>query len=203
MWGIIGAIAKQGISYLGAKKSADAQNEANAAQDKQNLNLTQQMIGTLAYRVDQKKADITRNKITAAVAINKAVRVREGESAVSAAQMGAEGRRVEHNLAYDAQREGANKITEGELTEEIELRNATNEYTDRATNMVDAFNNSRPLPTSTPDPLTAVLGVGASALNAYTKAPPETRAKIRNTLADLFRPKTSAIPAGAFKPWKI
>lgn len=197
MWGIIAAIAKQGINYLGAKKSADAQNDFNEAQHQSNINTTQHMIGNLAYRVDQKKADITRDRINTAIAINKVVRVAEGESAVTAAQMGAEGRRVEHKMATEHQREGADKITEANVTEQIELRNASNEYTDMANQMVDNLNNARPIQVDTPDPLTSIIGGVGGVLDAYTTATPEARAKVRTSIKNVFKPKVPTFTNGS------
>lgn len=188
---IISSVAGVGWGAIGDRAAINKQNATNLAQWEENVELTQHMIGTLAYRTSQEQADIKRDKINAIIATKKAVRQKEGDQAVVAAQMGAEGRRPERLLKYGVSREGADAVTDAELTEEIELRNSTTRYNDTAQQMLDSLNAARPSYQSKPSMLSYALTLGGTGASAYAESSPSERAQFGSSMRGLFTQNTT------------
>lgn len=201
MWGIALGVASSVLGGLQAQEDVKAQNTAKRLQWEFNKELTQEALSTLSYRTQVAESEVVRDRIARNIAINQAAKKAEGEAAVSAAQIGAAGRRVELSIERDTKRKAADAVSESNVNAQIAFNNVTNYFTDTATRMIDNLNSARPTYGEPPSTGEILLNAGMGALGQYASMSTDQRAGVKDTFSNLmnsiepkqeFRPKDSA-----------
>lgn len=204
MWGIAFSVASSLIAGKARKEQIKAQNKAMQHQWSINKGLTQESLSTLDYRTQLAESEVIRDRVARNIATKQAAKKAQGEAVVSAAQIGAAGRRVELGLERDVARVKADAISESNINTQVALNNITNYFNDTATRMVDNLNQARPSYGEAPSTGEILLNAGMTAMGAYAQMDTGQRQDIKDSFSNLTsvfdkQPKATgygATPAG-------
>jgi len=189
MFTLIAGLASSILGGLSKRKQAKAQNKALQAQFELNKSITQEGLGTLSYRTSVAESEVVRDRVNRNIATKKAIRKSTGTAKVSAAQIGAAGKRVDLGLT-EATKEGANIISDNNINAQIELQNLTNQLNDTAASMVQNLNNARPTMQEVPSTAGLLVNAGISLVNAYGGMSDLSKAELKADVNGLFKKTT-------------
>lgn len=185
MWGIAFSVASSLLAGKARKDQIKTENKAAQKQWGINKGLTQESLSTLDYRTQLAESEAIRDRVARNIAIKQAAKKAKGEAVVSAAQIGAAGRRVELGLERDVGRVKAEAISESNINTQIALNNITNYFNDTAKRMVDNLNQARPSYGEVPSTGEILLNAGMTAVGAYAQMDTGQRQDIKDSFSNL------------------
>lgn len=190
MFEIFSSFASSIFGGLQKKKQTEAYNEALRLQFETNVAITEESLSVLDYRTSVAETEAIRDRVRQNIATKKAVKEATGEAVVKAAQIGAAGRRVELGFK-EAEKQGANLISDANVNAQIALTNITNQFNDTAKRMIDNLNMARPTYQDVPSTTEILLGAGMNAFSTYAQMDDTGRAGINESFSNLFKSKSN------------
>lgn len=159
-----------GSSILGSikeKKAIEAQNQAVANQFALNLSITRASLDVLGMRASGLSQEVTRDKVNAQMAAEKAGIKSIGQRRSKAATMGTTGKRTELLIEQEVMREVGDAVTDAATNAQIQQWNLQDSVNDQTTAAINNLNNSIGSVTSGTSGLQQAVDLGTSLYGAY------------------------------------
>jgi len=171
MWTQMGlAIAGSLLNTYQQGKEREAQQKAINAQYKLNLSVTRAALDTLGSRAASMSQEITRDKLRAIMAAEKAGVTAKGQRAVQAAALGTTGKRTALLIEQEISRTVGDVATDADINAQIQEWNLQATVSDQSKAAINALNNSVPSVPGRPSGLQAAVDIGSNILGVYQRS---------------------------------